>query len=168
MKNENKNITKATAKATEVKVDKTVIATVEHHDATTQKAVEQKPDEIKVEKPADEQKPAEKKTEYKPAKRESASSKLMKLFQVAVDNKKITKEIEDKLIDKDYSKEQFKLSYPLLKKIIDGKDLKEQRKINNYYRYQSKTIKINEHEYFVCNNIYDKQVEAMKVWIQKF
>lgn len=150
MKNENKTNTKNT----EVKVNKTVIATVEHHDATTKKPAEQKP--------------AENKTEYKPAKRESASSKFMKLFQLAVDNKKISTEIENKLADKDYCKEQFKLAYPLLKKIIDGKDIKEQRKINNYYRYQSKTIKINETEYLVCNNIYEKQVDAMKKWMSQF
>jgi methyl coenzyme M reductase subunit D len=146
MKNENKTNAKTN---TEVKVNKTVIATVEHHDATTEK-------------------PAEIKTEYKPAKRESASSKFMKLFQLAVDNKKINTEIENKLTDKEYCKEQFKLAYPMFKKIIDGKDIKEQRKINNYYRYQSKTIKINETEYLVCNNIYQKQVDAMKKWMSQF
>ena len=168
MKNENKTNAKTN---TEVKVNKTVIATVEHHDATTKKPAEQKPAEIKTEKPVEQkttEKPAENKTEYKPAKRESASSKFMKLFQLAVDNKKINTEIENKLTDKEYCKEQFKLAYPMLKKIIDGKDIKEQRKINNYYRYQSKTIKINETEYLVCNNIYEKNVDAMKTWIQQF
>ena len=168
MKNENKTNAKTN---TEVKVNKTVIATVEHHDATTKKPAEQKPAEIKTEKPVEQkttEKPAENKTEYKPAKRESASSKFMKLFQLAVDNKKINTEIENKLTDKEYCKEQFKLAYPMLLKIVEGKDLREQRKINNYYRYQSKTIKINETEYLVCNNIYEKQVEAMKAWVQKF
>ena len=178
MKNENKNNTKANAKATEVKVNKTVIATVEHHDIskpiTAEKPIAQivpeapKAETAKTAEPKEPAKPAETKTEYKPAKRESASSRFMKLFQLAVDNGKITKEIENKLTDKEYSKEQFKLSYPLLLKIVEGKDLREQRKINNYYRYQSKTVKINGHEYLVCNNIYDKNVDAMKTWIQQF
>ena len=166
-----KNNTKANAKATEVKVNKTVIATVEHHDIS--KPTEIKP--ITAEKPeapkaetAKTAEPKETKTEYKPAKRESASSRAMKLFQLAIDNGKITKEIEEKLTDKQYSKEQFKLSYPLLLKVIDGKDLREQRKINNYYRYQSKTIQINETNYFITNNFYDKNVDAMKTWIQQF
>ena len=186
MKNEMKTNTKNNAKTNANKTNellKKAMATEVRHvkSAGEQKPAEQKPIEIKkpaeIKKPIDEkkpveqkttEKPAETKTEYKPAKRESASSKLMKLFQIAIDNKKITKEIEEKLTDKEYSKEQFKLSYPLLKKIIDGKDIKEQRKVNNYYRYQAKTIKINEHEYLVCNNIYDKQVNAMKAWVQKF
>ena len=166
-----KNNTKANAKATEVKVNKTVIATVEHHDIS--KPTEIKPitaekpiaTEVQTTKPAE---PKETKTEYKPAKRESASSRAMKLFQLTIDNGKITKEIEEKLTDKQYSKEQFKLSYPLLLKVIDGKDLREQRKINNYYRYQSKTVKINETNYFITNNFYDKNVDAMKKWMSQF
>ena len=90
MKNENKNNTKAKAKATEVKVNKTVIATVEHHDISKPITAE-KPiaTEVQTTKPAE---PKETKTEYKPAKRESASSRAMKLFQLAIDNGKITKE----------------------------------------------------------------------------
>ena len=166
MKNENKNNTKANAKATEVKVNKTVIATVEHHDISKPITAENPiATEVKTTKPAE---PKETKTEYKPAKRESASSRAMKLFQLAIDNGKITKEIEEKLTDKQYSKEQFKLSYPLLLKVIDGKDLKEQRKINGYYRYQSSTIQINETNYFITNNFYEKNVNAIKVWIEQF
>ena len=183
MKNENKNNTKANAKATEINVSKTVIATVEHHDVskpteikpiTAEKPIAQiapetpKAETAKTAEPKESAKPKETKTEYKPAKRESASSRAMKLFQLAVDNGKITKEIEEKLTDKEYSKEQFKLSYPLLLKVIDGKDLREQRKINNYYRYQSKTVKINETNYFITNNFYDKNVDAMKKWMSQF
>ena len=61
---------------------------------------------------------------------------------------------------KEYSKETWGLSYPLLSK--------ERIKTNGHDRYYAKDVPIGNESYYICNNWYQKQREKLREWLKKY
>ena len=60
------------------------------------------------------------------------------------------------------------INYPMLKKVNSEHPVKEQRTINGYYRYLSKTFIINGQTYLLCNDWYEKSRSKFLKWLDKF
>ena len=63
------------------------------------------------------------------------------------------------------SKEHFGVRMPLLKEVTSG-DLNEQRLFKGQKRYSGKILTISGKQYIMTNDIYDKNVEKVKAYLQ--
>lgn len=68
----------------------------------------------------------------------------------------------------DYSKDKFGILYPLLKKIASAKPLKEERRINGYYRYYAKMLTINNEYYVLCNDWYERPTNNDRPFLERW
>jgi hypothetical protein len=71
------------------------------------------------------------------------------------------------LMDERYCKTTFDINYPFLKKVEKGVNESNQRKINGYDRYWAETIRINQDNYFVCNDWYDRNRTKFIKWVRE-
>jgi hypothetical protein len=71
------------------------------------------------------------------------------------------------LMDERYCKTTFDINYPFLKKVEKGVNESNQRKINGYDRYWAETIRINQENYFVCNDWYDRNRTKFIKWVRE-
>jgi hypothetical protein len=81
-------------------------------------------------------------------------------------NNMISEAMIEHLLDGIYSKKTFDINYPLLKKVIKGPSLFEQRKINGYGRYWGKAYIINGEKYLLCNDWYERNRMKFLSWIE--
>lgn len=68
------------------------------------------------------------------------------------------------LLDKEYCKNTFNINYPLLKELNSSFSIKSQRYIGEYARYWSETFLINNNEYIVCQEWYERNREYFESW----
>ena len=120
--------------------------------------VEEKPKvEVPVKNPKAE-------TKQKPAgfeKQPSAGKQIRELF---INNlSKLTDKEMEILTSAEKTKEVLKIRYAFLKKSTDNK---EDRKVNGNARYGSKTIEINGVEYWLTNDLYERNIEVFKTWVE--
>ena len=77
---------------------------------------------------------------------------------------------EDEIIrlqSPDYSKDRFDLNYPMLKILDWKKSIKENRMVGNYPRYYANPVKINEKNYLLTNDWYERNKEYYIEWLEK-
>lgn len=86
-------------------------------------------------------------------------------FTELISQNKLSKEKIYHLCDPRYSRETFILPYPLLKKVMDGTGVSNQRKINGRDRYYANPIKIHGEKYLLCNHWVEKSRQPYKLWI---
>jgi hypothetical protein len=70
------------------------------------------------------------------------------------------------LQDERYCKTTFDINYPFLKRVEHGLPLSVQRKINGYDRYWSDVIRINQEDYLVCNDWYERNRTKFNKWVK--
>lgn len=66
------------------------------------------------------------------------------------------------LLDVEYSKRVFDLNFPFLRRRAEGR-----LDHNGYSRYYAEIHKINEQEYYLCSQWYDRQQTKVADWIMK-
>jgi len=94
-------------------------------------------------------------------KKESAGKTIRDLFQSIIS--KLTKEHLEILTSQEKTKEVLKIRYAFLKEVKNEKD---ERKINGHARYNKGTIKINNKDYYICNDLYERNIEVFKAWVE--
>ena len=106
----------------------------------------------------------EKEVKQEPAgfeKKPSAGKQIREMF---INNlSKLTDKEMEILTSAEKTKEVLKIRYAFLKKSTANKD---DRKVNGCPRYGAKTISINGVEYWVTNDIYERNIENFKKWIE--
>jgi hypothetical protein len=116
-----------------------------------------KPIEVPVKKPKVE-------TKQKPAgfeKQPSAGKQIRELF---INNlSKLTDKEMEILTSAEKTKEVLKIRYAFLKEATENKD---DRKVNGNARYGAKTITINDKSYWCCNDLYERNIDVFKAWIE--
>lgn len=161
----------ATKKTTEKTVEKkvTTVKATEKKSTTEAKSkeikeVKKQPVEQKVEATQEKQTTVEKEVKKEHAgfeKKPSAGKQIREMF---INNlSKLTDKEMEILTSAEKTKEVLKIRYAFLKKSTDNKD---DRKVNGNARYGSKTISINGVEYWVTNDIYERNIENFKKWIE--
>ena len=100
----------------------------------------------------------EKTTELKPGQL------IRKLVADNLDS--LTREKMEKLCDKSFCKEHFKLQYALLLDITDktAEEIVEARKINNHVRYSPQVYSKNNQNFLITNDLYQKNLEPIKLF----
>ena len=128
---------------------------------TTKEIVTEVPKELKdviiEETPQVEEKP---KVEEAP-KKLSAGKQIRDLFENIIS--KLTDEHLEILTSQEKTKDVLKIRYPFLKEATENKD---DRKINGNARYGKNTIKINDKDYWICNDLYERNIETFKKWCE--
>lgn len=94
------------------------------------------------------------------------ASLVQKTFIDLISNGKLSKEKVTHLCDERYSKETFLLPYPMLIKLVEGSNIKEQRKINGRDRYYAEPLTIHEEKYLFCNHWVEKSRYPYKKWLK--
>lgn len=93
----------------------------------------------------------------------SAGAQVREMFTKALEAGKIKAEQVKILTDADKTKEAFGLRYAMLKPATDNP---EDRKVNGFARYGKATVKVNGKDYFVCNDIYARNIPKFTEWIK--
>lgn len=94
---------------------------------------------------------------------ELAIGKLVqeKFISLIIDNK-LNNDMLDKLQNSEYCKSVLGMRYPILKKLNNGNNGREERKINgDDRRYYAKPI----NNYLLCNDWYEKHRDALNKWL---
>ncbi len=94
-------------------------------------------------------------------KRPSAGKQIRTLFETIIP--KLKDEHLEMLTSAEKTKEVLKIRYAFLKLSTENK---EDRKINGNARYGSKTITINDKSYWITNDLYERNIEVFKAWIE--
>lgn len=78
----------------------------------------------------------------------------------------LAKEKMEKLCDKSFCKEHFKLQYALLLDVTDktAEEIIEARKINNHVRYSPQVYSKNNQNFLITNDLYQKNLEPIKLF----
>lgn len=89
--------------------------------------------------------------------------RIQEIFQqIEFKNLLSNAEIE-KFCNKEYSNSIFKINFPLLVKYKDGSEAF----INEYRRYYAKPFKLNDKEYLLCSQWYERNREYIEQWYKK-
>ena len=93
---------------------------------------------------------------------ELAIGKLVqeKFISLIIDNK-LNNDMLDKLQNSEYCKSVLGMHYPILKKLDNENNIREERKINGNDRYYAKPI----NNYLLCNDWYEKHRDALNKWL---
>lgn len=94
-------------------------------------------------------------------KQPSAGKQIRDLFINNI-SKLTDKEIEI-LTSAEKTKEVLKIRYAFIKEVKNEKD---ERKINGHARYGKNTVKINDKDYYITNDIYQRNIETFKAWVE--
>ena len=150
---------KTTEKTVEKKSTTEVKSKVKKTAEKKSKEIKKQPVEQKVENlPKVEALP---KVEEKPQKKPSAGKQIRDLFESIVP--KLKDEHLEILTSQEKTKDVLKIRYPFLKEVKNEKD---ERKINNCPRYGKNTVKINDKDYYICNDLYERNIEIFKKWCE--
>ncbi|MPM26896.1 hypothetical protein SDC9_73401 [bioreactor metagenome] len=84
-----------------------------------------------------------------------------------VDENKLNEEMIHKLTTYEYSKTNFNINYPFLLQINKSETYEEQRKVNGRPRYWSEIFKINEEEYYLCQEWFESNRSFFMDWLIK-
>ena len=103
----------------------------------------------------------EKSQEEKPPKKVSAGKQIRDLFESIIP--KLKDEHLEILTSQEKTKEVLKIRYSFLKEVKNEKD---ERKINGCPRYGKNTVKINDKEYYITNDLYKRNIEIFKAWVE--
>lgn len=96
-----------------------------------------------------------------PPKKISAGKTIREMFEAILP--KLTKEHLEILTSAEKTKEVLKIRYSFLKEVTESK---EDRKINGHCRYGKNTIKINDKDYYITNDLYQRNIEPFKAWCE--
>ena len=94
-------------------------------------------------------------------KKESAGKTIRTLFETIIP--KLTKEHLEILTSQEKTKEVLKIRYPFLKEVKNEKD---ERKVNGHARYNKTIVKINDKDYYITNDLYQRNIETFKTWCE--
>lgn len=96
-----------------------------------------------------------------PPKKISAGKTIREMFEAILP--KLTNEHLEILTSAEKTKETLKIRYPFLKESTENK---EDRKVNGNARYGKNTIKINDKDYYITNDLYSRNIETFKKWVE--
>ncbi len=88
-------------------------------------------------------------------------------FPDLIDNKQISEEEIQRLLDFDYCKATFNVNYPVIKKIDLSKSIKENRYEGNYTRYYAFTIEIYGNICLLTSEWYEWNKQYYIQWLEK-
>lgn len=94
-------------------------------------------------------------------KKESAGKTIRDLFESILP--KLTKEHLEILTSQEKTKEVLKIRYAFIKEVKNEKD---ERKVNGHARYNKTIVKINDKDYYICNDLYERNIETFKKWCE--
>lgn len=94
-------------------------------------------------------------------KQPSAGKQIREMFESVIP--KLKDEQLEILTSAEKTKEVLKIRYAFLKESTENK---EDRKVNGNARYGSKTITINDKSYWCCNDLYERNIETFKKWVE--
>lgn len=94
-------------------------------------------------------------------KKLSAGKTIRDLFQTIIS--KLKDEQLEILTSAEKTKEVLKIRYAFLKESTENK---EDRKVNGNARYGAKTITINDKSYWMTNDLYERNIETFKAWVE--
>ncbi|MFS0862053.1 hypothetical protein [Fredinandcohnia sp. 179-A 10B2 NHS] len=72
----------------------------------------------------------------------------------------------NRLQDERYCKDTFDMNFPVLKKVVIGSPLLEQRQINGYSRYYAKPLAISGEKYLLSNDWYERNRPYFNRWLK--
>ena len=151
IKNEVKETTKETTKETAKEVKKTRNESMKApKEAPTKGATKEVPKETT-------QVTKEKSFEKQP----SAGKQIRTLFETIIS--KLKDEQLEILTSQEKTKEVLKIRYAFLKEVKNEKD---ERKVNGHARYNKGTVKINNKDYYVTNDLYKRNIETFEKWVK--
>ncbi|MCR9182706.1 MAG: hypothetical protein NXH73_07245 [Flavobacteriaceae bacterium] len=73
----------------------------------------------------------------------------------------------EKLQKEDYSKINFDVNYPVLKKVDKSKSLIENRRVNDYTRYYAKPVKSFGDDYLITSEWYEGSLNNYINWLKR-
>lgn len=82
-------------------------------------------------------------------------------FVRLIENNKLNDGTLSGLQSSEYCKRVFGMNFPILKKINDKNNIREERQINGYPRYYVKPID----EYLLCNDWYERHRDSLNLWL---
>ena len=94
-------------------------------------------------------------------KRPSAGKQIREMFESVIP--KLKDEHLEILTSAEKTKETLKIRYAFLKEVKNEKD---ERKVNGHARYGKNTIKINDKDYYITNDIYERNIETFEKWVK--
>ena len=94
-------------------------------------------------------------------KRPSAGKQIRTLFETIIS--KLKDEQLEILTSQEKTKEVLKIRYAFLKEVKNEKD---ERKVNGHARYNKTIVKINDKDYYICNDLYERNIETFKKWCE--
>lgn len=94
-------------------------------------------------------------------KKISAGKTIREMFELVIP--KLTKEHLEILTSTEKTKEVLKIRYAFIKEVKNEKD---ERKVNGHARYNKGTVKINDKDYYVTNDLYERNIENFKKWVE--
>lgn len=94
-------------------------------------------------------------------KRPSAGKQIREMFESILP--KLKNEHLEILTSAEKTKETLKIRYAFLKEVKNEKD---ERKVNGHARYNKTIVKINNKDYYICNDLYERNIETFKAWCE--
>ena len=92
---------------------------------------------------------------------------VQETFKKLIEDKKITQDVINDLLDARYSRNIFHLNHPFLVKLDPTKDLFNQmRDEKGYVRYYTKPIEIEKQQYGLCKEWYERQRKYYDRWLE--
>ena len=85
---------------------------------------------------------------------------VKKEFTRLINDNILSVEMLNNLQNSEYSQETFNIQFPILKKITDNSNIKEEININGHSRYYAKPIK----NYLLCNHWYERNRDYFNRW----
>jgi hypothetical protein len=154
--------TKETVKKAEVKeVKKTIKNEVKETTKETTKETAKEVKKTRNESMKVSKETPKKETTKEVPKKISAGKAIREMFESILP--KLAKEHLEILTSQEKTKEVLKIRYPFLKEVKNEKD---ERKINGHARYNKTIVKINDKDYYICNDLYERNIETFKAWCE--
>ncbi len=72
------------------------------------------------------------------------------------------------LKDAKYCKNKFDVNFPVLKEVLPGTSVSEQRNIKGHPRYYADLLSIGGKKYLLCNDWYDRNRRYFLSWLSRF
>lgn len=97
---------------------------------------------------------------FKEKEKEKIGKFVQKEFKKLINNDMLSAEMLNNLQNSEYSKETFNIQFPILKKVTDNSNIKEEININGHARYYANPIQ----NYLLCNHWYENHRDDFNRW----
>lgn len=101
------------------------------------------------------------------AKNTGVGGQIRQMIAAAFNNENMNDTVINDLMDKEFSRIQFKLAYPTIKEItgMSTDEIKSIRMYNGHSRYSPQVFTFNNREFILTNDLYNKNLEGIQQYL---